>query len=63
MYNYILYTKARYLESKSILGMKIPMPSLARNGTTNWPTKCVNMKAKTMEIASIKPIIITQARL
>ena len=24
MYNYMLYTKARYLESKSILGMKIP---------------------------------------
>merc|ERR1719273_2391702 len=42
MYNYILYTKARYLESKSILGMKIPVPSLARNGSTNWPTKCVN---------------------
>ena len=21
--------------------MKIPVPSLARNGTTNWPTKCV----------------------
>jgi len=41
MYNYILYTKARYLERKSILGMKIPVPSLARNGTTNWPTKCV----------------------
>jgi hypothetical protein len=50
MYNYILYTKARYLESKSILGMKIPVPSLARNGATNWPTKCVNKTDKTIKI-------------
>lgn len=26
--------------------MKIPVPSLARNGTTNWPTKCVNETIK-----------------